>query len=262
MGNLHNTPMRSLTSVAKQISERVGYLVEPTDLIQQGAQCKFPIYWRNGLQEFSVLIGFGPNVSARERAVRAMQLCSRDLGRLELEETVTTSAFEPTDDDWRHLESAGSSDGQRFTVAPVDVRRDQLFLTKEGAALAVELFVSSEEDDSDSSSVSDRAHADTIHSEPAKPAPTHSSRRRGWKYYAFDFVAEQQTKYRFRRAKELYKHLRKLAAQNEGPFELHLGSYSELVLKASGSTVALKTLQNAWGPIRNSVRQRLPGTTP
>lgn len=124
-GNIRLWP---LAEAADHISQRAGRTIQPAELIALGAECRLDVFWRNSKQEFSALVGFGDKVEPRERALRHLRVTSLDLGRLEVDDRITTSAFEPTVEDQQHLKAVGSADGMRVTTNPVAVHRDQLFV--------------------------------------------------------------------------------------------------------------------------------------
>lgn len=106
---------------------------DSTLLLRAGAEGRIPVYWRNSSQKFSSLLGFTKEVQERQQAVRLMRVSLHDLARLEIDESIKTEIFEPTDDDWAHLEAAKSEDGMRAITDAngTTVSRDQLLVFEE-----------------------------------------------------------------------------------------------------------------------------------
>lgn len=87
-----------------------------------------------------------------------------------------------------------------------------------------------------------------IGSHETKKAP---SRRAWFSTPIGDYVVEIQRLGKFKEAKLLFSALEKNAEQADSPFELGRGnSRGALIVRESGKTIALKSLVNHWGKIR------------
>ena len=108
-------------------------------LLAEGAAGRIPVYWKNSLQVASRLMGFHGDATDRTTdAFGHLQLTTTDLRRLELEESVDTSLFQPSAADYDALDYMGNDEGFRVVIgqASVKVSRDQLFVY-EAAVLAL-----------------------------------------------------------------------------------------------------------------------------
>ena len=80
--------------------------------------------------------------------------------------------------------------------------------------------------------------------------------RKGWVDIVGAYVIELQRSRRYGKAKDLFKALEASAKAGHGPFEIGEGNQrGSLIVKASGKSVALKTLANRWAEIQQQARK-------
>ena len=83
-----------------------------------------------------------------------------------------------------------------------------------------------------------------------------TNERKGWLDIVGAYVIEVQRSKRYGKAKDLFKALEASAKAGHGPFEIGEGSQrGSLIVKASGKSVALKTLANRWAEIQQLARK-------